>query len=189
MTHEGLFFILTAANTLLCNDLGYSYKIASATSFSVAVNRLFTSNITRFHSLSCMKLYQHAVTEGGDPIDNLKLLLEAIQAVYESMDKFQGDQSKGEREIRHGMALCKFQKGYIYHKFGDKLGQISEKFSGNQKLLMSLVEDEKHTDYILGNEALCKQFAYTMYEEAYQYFYKINHLKGMAVCKRLMAEV
>ena len=31
MTDEGLFFILTAANTLLCNDLGYSYKIASAT--------------------------------------------------------------------------------------------------------------------------------------------------------------
>ena len=70
MSDEGLFFILTAANTLLCNDLDYSYKIASATINHVAVGRLFKCNVTRFHSLSCIKLFQHALDEGGDPIEN-----------------------------------------------------------------------------------------------------------------------
>lgn len=81
MTDEGLFFILTVANTLLCNDFDQSYKIASATHSAAVNNRLFESNVTRFHSLSCIKLFQHALDEGGALIDNFQILIEAIEAV------------------------------------------------------------------------------------------------------------
>ena len=87
------------------------------------------------------------------------------------------------------MALCYFQLGYIYHKFADKLSQIRENFKDNLAQLRSLVEDEKHVDYLLGDEHLCKMSACGQYEEAFCIFEDLNHLKGKAVCKRLLAEV
>ena len=85
MSDEGLFFILTIVNTILFNDFGFSYRLATATQNKVTTGRLFKSNCMRFGSLSRIKLFQHALEEGGEVIENFKLLAEAISSIKESL--------------------------------------------------------------------------------------------------------
>ena len=91
MSDEGKFFILTVVNTLLCDDFGFAYKIASATESKYVAGRLFKSNITRLRSLCSIKMFQHGLDDGGDIMDNWKLLKEAIKAVTESNESFEAN--------------------------------------------------------------------------------------------------
>ena len=124
----------------------------------MAVGRLFKSNVARFRSLSCIKLFKHALEENGDVIENFKLLIEAITAIKESFTLYEANDKVGNHKNYHGMALCEFQLGYIYHMYAEKLGSTQ---------LCSRLDIEEFSEYFLGSVSNCHLTAYNKYESAF----------------------
>ena len=70
--------------------------------------------------------------------------------------------------------------GYIYHKFADKLGSTD---------LYDTINNEEYIDYFFGSESMCKAHAYENYNDAFELFTELNHLKGKALSKKMAAQV
>lgn len=87
MSSQGLFFLLLAANLYLQSEFEMCYEMSGSEQRPMTVSTLFLCNIGRFRSLTCIKLFEHAVEE-GECMKNFSFLVEAITQVKKSLELY-----------------------------------------------------------------------------------------------------
>ena len=112
---------------------------------------------------------------------NFKLLIEAITVVKDTYNAFTvEDKDITYQKNYHRMALSRFQLGYMYHKHADKLGSTD---------IQSQLNTDEYDEHLTGSIEQSHARACGYFDEAFEFFQQIHHIKGMAVCKKLAAEV
>lgn len=108
--------------TFLTNDFEYSLRIASTDLSYFANTSLFEGNVLRFRALAAFKLFDHALQEEGDLVQNFHLLIQAIESLQNAMNIYEGKDVVNEFEQNvYGLALTEYSLGYIYHRFCESL--------------------------------------------------------------------